>query len=158
MIGALTDHLWQSTLFVLAAALIAAALRKNGAHIRHAVWVAASVKFLLPFAVLMGVGGALPIFTPAPARGIAPAAATSDLTIAVDRIVQPMAMEINYFQISSVEYFVPISVRMPGSELARERPAGSSRAIIDMIGEIQDEYGRHDAELTRQTGVHAEMG
>lgn len=94
MIGALTDHLWQSTLFVLAAALIAAALRKNGAHIRHAVWVAASVKFLVPFAVLMSVGGALPIFTPAPARGIAAAAATSELTTAVDRIVQPFSSDL----------------------------------------------------------------
>jgi VWFA-related protein len=53
----------------------------------------------------------------------------------------PMALELNYFQISSVEYFVPISVRMPGSELARPRTDGSSRPRIDMIGEIKDEYG-----------------
>jgi VWFA-related protein len=53
----------------------------------------------------------------------------------------PMAMELNYFQISSAEYFVPISVRMPGSELARLRPAGDARAEIDVIGEIKDEYG-----------------
>ena len=53
----------------------------------------------------------------------------------------PMAMELNYFQISSAEYFVPISVRMPGSELARLRPAGDARAQIDLIGEIKDEFG-----------------
>ncbi len=53
----------------------------------------------------------------------------------------PMAMEINYFQISSAEYFVPVSVRMPGSELTRPRPSGSTKAEIDMIGEIKDEYG-----------------
>jgi len=53
----------------------------------------------------------------------------------------PIAMEINYFQVSSAEYFVPISVRMPGSELARPRPAGDTKAVIDMIGEIKDEYG-----------------
>jgi len=53
----------------------------------------------------------------------------------------PMALELNYFQISSVEYFVPISVRMPGSELARLRPDGASKLRIDMIGEIKDEYG-----------------
>ena len=29
----------------------------------------------------------------------------------------PMAVEVNYFQISGAEYFVPVSVRMPGSEL-----------------------------------------
>lgn len=53
----------------------------------------------------------------------------------------PMALEINYFQVSSAEYFVPISVRMPGSELARPRPAGDTKAVIDMIGEIKDDYG-----------------
>jgi VWFA-related protein len=53
----------------------------------------------------------------------------------------PMAMEVNHFQISSAEYFVPISVRMPGSELARPRPAGSTRVEIDMLGEIKDEHG-----------------
>src|SRR6185503_2593156 len=29
----------------------------------------------------------------------------------------------------------------PGSELTRPRPNGESRAVIDMIGEIKDEYG-----------------
>jgi VWFA-related protein len=53
----------------------------------------------------------------------------------------PMAAEINYFQISSAEYFVPVSVRMPGSELTRPRPRGDTRAEIDMIGEIKDTYG-----------------
>lgn len=53
----------------------------------------------------------------------------------------PMAMEVNYFQVSSAEYFVPISVRMPGSELTRPRPSGDTQAVIDMIGEIKDEYG-----------------
>ncbi len=36
----------------------------------------------------------------------------------------PMAMEVNYFQLNRAEYFVPVSVRMPGSELARARPNG----------------------------------
>lgn len=53
----------------------------------------------------------------------------------------PMAAEVNYFQISSAEYFVPVSVRMPGSELTRPRPKGDTHAEIDMIGEIKDEYG-----------------
>ena len=52
-----------------------------------------------------------------------------------------MAVEVNYFQVSSAEYFVPVSVRMPGSELTRPRPAGDTKAVIDMLGEIKDEYG-----------------
>jgi VWFA-related protein len=53
----------------------------------------------------------------------------------------PMAIEVNYFQISGAEYFVPVSVRMPGSELARPRPSGSTKADIDVLAEIKDEYG-----------------
>jgi hypothetical protein len=54
----------------------------------------------------------------------------------------PMAMELNYFQLNRAEYFVPVSVRMPGSELTRPRPGGSSSTTeIDMIGEVKDEYG-----------------
>lgn len=53
----------------------------------------------------------------------------------------PMAIEVNYFQLNRAEYFVPISVRMPGSELARPRPSGTTTAEIDMIGEIKDEFG-----------------
>lgn len=53
----------------------------------------------------------------------------------------PMAAAVNYFQINRSEYFVPISVRMPGSELAKARSAGASTVDIDMIGEIKDEHG-----------------
>jgi VWFA-related protein len=53
----------------------------------------------------------------------------------------PIAIEVNYFQVSSAEYFVPISVRMPGSELTRPRPSGDTRVVIDMIGEIKDDHG-----------------
>ncbi len=45
MIGEIGNHLWQSSLFVVAAALVAIALRKNRAHIRYWVWLAASLKF-----------------------------------------------------------------------------------------------------------------
>jgi VWFA-related protein len=53
----------------------------------------------------------------------------------------PMAMEVNYFQQNAAEYFVPVSVRMPGAELTRARAAGASRVSIDMIGELKDEFG-----------------
>lgn len=57
----------------------------------------------------------------------------------------PMAVEVNYFQISGAEYFVPVSVRMPASDLipslADLKKNSSSKVVIDMIGEIKDEYG-----------------
>ncbi len=52
-------HLWQSTLFAALAALAAFALRNNRAAVRHWVWLAASVKFLVPFSVLVAIGGQL---------------------------------------------------------------------------------------------------
>lgn len=54
---ALKNHLWQSTLFALVAALLALALRRNRARERSWLWMAASLKFLLPFALLAGIGG-----------------------------------------------------------------------------------------------------
>src|SRR5688572_642673 len=50
------NHLWQSTLFVAAVWLITLALRKNRAAVRHSLWVAASIKFLIPFALLVRIG------------------------------------------------------------------------------------------------------
>ena len=51
------NHLWQSTLFAAAAGLLTLALRRNHAGARHALWLAASAKFLVPFSVLVSLGG-----------------------------------------------------------------------------------------------------
>ncbi len=49
-------HLWQSTFFALAAGLLTAAFRGNRAQVRYWLWLSASLKFLLPFALLLEVG------------------------------------------------------------------------------------------------------
>src|SRR5260370_30061763 len=59
MIGELTNHLWQSTLFAVAAGLLTVAFRKNRAQVRHWLWFSASFKFLAPFALLMTLGSHL---------------------------------------------------------------------------------------------------
>jgi uncharacterized membrane protein len=46
----LANHVWQSTIVAGIAWLITIALRRNRASVRHAVWLAASLKFLVPFA------------------------------------------------------------------------------------------------------------
>jgi bla regulator protein BlaR1 len=53
---AMANHLWQSTLFVALAAILILAFKKNQARIRHSLWLAASLKFLIPFSILMGLG------------------------------------------------------------------------------------------------------
>jgi VWFA-related protein len=52
-----------------------------------------------------------------------------------------IAMEVNYFQVNSAEYFVPVAVKIPGSELALARRRGAARTVIDFIGEVKDDYG-----------------
>jgi VWFA-related protein len=52
-----------------------------------------------------------------------------------------IAMEIDYFQLNSAEYFVPIMVKIPGSELELARKGGAEHTLIDFIGEVKDDYG-----------------
>ena len=57
--SALTNHLWQSTLFILIVWLATLALRRNGARVRFWLWTASSVKFLLPLSWLVSLGEAI---------------------------------------------------------------------------------------------------
>src|ERR1700691_6391119 len=57
---AVANHLWQSTVFATAAWLMTRLLRKNRAQIRYGLWLTASVKFLIPFSLLIGLGSILP--------------------------------------------------------------------------------------------------
>lgn len=87
MIAGLTNHLWQTTLFAAAVALVAAALRQNRAAVRHSVWLAASVKFLLPFSLLMNLGSQL---APAPTQEMAPPAVPA-VSVAIDQLAEPFS-------------------------------------------------------------------
>jgi len=53
---AIGNHLWQSTLVAIAAAVLTLALRRHNARIRYFLWLAASAKFLVPFSLLIGLG------------------------------------------------------------------------------------------------------
>ncbi len=52
-----------------------------------------------------------------------------------------IALEVNYFQLNRAEYFVPVSLKIPGSELALARRRGAARTVIDFMGEVKDDYG-----------------
>jgi VWFA-related protein len=52
-----------------------------------------------------------------------------------------IAMEVNYFQLNRAEYFVPVSLKIPGSELVLAQKRGAQRTLLDFIGEVKDEYG-----------------
>jgi len=82
MIHALMNHLWQSTLFAVAAGLLTLILRKNGSYTRYWVWCAASYKFLIPFSLLTTAGNYLS-WRSAPATSVPPM---------LDQFVQPFSL------------------------------------------------------------------
>lgn len=66
MVAFLLTHLWQSTLIALAAGALAHACRRNAAAVRYWIWFAASLKFLVPLALLQQLGDSVGRSLPAP--------------------------------------------------------------------------------------------
>ena len=81
----LGDHLWQSTLFAAVAALLTLALRRNRAGVRYGIWLAASVKFLVPFAALVTIGSQFGW------RSSADIVVQPEMTLILDAISQPFS-------------------------------------------------------------------
>jgi bla regulator protein BlaR1 len=68
----IVNHLWQSSCFALLAGLLAFVLRQNSPKVRYWVWLSASLKFLMPFALLVSLGSVVPRPTPHPVSIAAP--------------------------------------------------------------------------------------
>jgi hypothetical protein len=49
-----------------------------------------------------------------------------------------IALETDYFRQASDRYYVPLSVKMPGSDLALAKQGNSESARLDFIGEVRD--------------------
>lgn len=84
MIGELTNHLWQSTVFAILAGLLTLAFRRNRAQVRYWLWFSASLKFLLPFSLLLTLGSYLGRSRPATSSLAVPA-----ITYTVVQIAEP---------------------------------------------------------------------
>jgi bla regulator protein blaR1 len=80
---ALGDHLWQSTLVVLVAGSLTLLLRKNHARARYWLWLAASLKFLVPFSWLVALGSGL--------AWRSTSTATPSVYVTVEQITQPFS-------------------------------------------------------------------
>jgi TonB family protein len=63
----IANHLWQSTLFAVGIALLSLLFRRDGAHVRYWLWWIASIKFLVPFSLLLAIGRALQLRATVPA-------------------------------------------------------------------------------------------
>jgi len=79
MTGELINHVWQSTIFAIVVGVITIAFRKNRARVRYWLWLSASLKFLLPFSLLMSLGSR---FEWTPASDVMLAIPPAALTIA----------------------------------------------------------------------------
>ncbi|HUO17915.1 MAG TPA: M56 family metallopeptidase, partial [Verrucomicrobiae bacterium] len=100
----LGNHLWQSTVVALVIGLLTLALRQNHARTRHALWMAASLKFLVPFSLLVSLGSFL-----APARHSS-GAATPAIYVAVEQVSQPFTTVATHVTSSSASTAVSPSL------------------------------------------------
>ncbi|HEV8413505.1 MAG TPA: M56 family metallopeptidase [Bryobacteraceae bacterium] len=80
--NSIADHLWQSTLFAGVVWLLTLVLRKNHARVRHALWLAASIKFLVPFSLFIALGSQFQWRT-------TPTVARSNVYVVMDQVSQP---------------------------------------------------------------------
>ena len=54
----------------------------------------------------------------------------------------PLAVEVDYFRLAKGKYFVPLTVRIPGSSLSFQGKGGKRTTGLDVVAEIQDAHGR----------------
>jgi len=85
MTAFVANHLWQSTVVAGIALAVTIVLRRDRAAVRHAVWLVASLKFLLPFAALTSLGTALDW------RPIAAVSSSLPYNAALDTMGQPFS-------------------------------------------------------------------
>jgi hypothetical protein len=54
-----------------------------------------------------------------------------------------IVMEMNYFRLNNAEYFIPLAVKIPGSELVLAQKEGAEKTVIDFLWEIKGRIRRH---------------
>jgi VWFA-related protein len=52
-----------------------------------------------------------------------------------------LALEVNYFRLARDRYFVPVSVKIPGTDIELARTGGAESTRLDFIGEVRDAKG-----------------
>ncbi len=111
----LANHIWQSTLCMVVLGALTLLFRRNSAVVRYRLWLIASVKFLVPFSLFVGLGGLLQWH---PVRPVTP----SEVPVVVRQISQP---------------FTPSPVAIPAPSIAKATPVAKpfpwSRFRIRMV-------------------------
>ena len=84
----IANHLWQSTLIVIVAGCLTLLLKNNRAHTRYCLWLAASVKFLIPFSLFVSVGSQF-------GWHVAVGPALSSVPVIIERVHEPFGSEVS---------------------------------------------------------------
>lgn len=58
-----------------------------------------------------------------------------------------LALEVDYFRMARDRYFVPVTVKIPGSELELAKHGGAESTKLDFIGEVKDSKGQTQANV-----------
>ena len=145
MIAELTNHIWQSTVFAILVGLITLAFHGNRAQVRYWLWLSASLKFLLPFSLLMTFGHRLEwapgthIIAPAPAVRLAVVQLTQPFPETLPQVPSTRAAHdwpaIAMFGLWACGFAALIVLRLRGWR--RIRAAVRSSRPIDILGTMQ---------------------
>ena len=54
----------------------------------------------------------------------------------------PLALEVDYFRVAKDRYFIPISVKLPGSAIGYSKKGANQTNELDFIGQVRDSNGR----------------
>jgi len=54
----------------------------------------------------------------------------------------PLALEVDYFRVAKDRYFIPISVKVPGSAIGFSKKGANETNQLDFIGQVRDSNGR----------------
>ena len=104
MLSGLADHLWQSTVLAILAGSLTLLLKTNHARTRYWLWLVASLKFLIPFSLLAGIGSHMEwLAVPRPLQPAIP--------IVLEQIVQPF--------MGTASHALAPAIANPPSTLAR---------------------------------------
>ncbi len=87
LLAPLANHLWQSTLFGGGVVILSFLMRSNRAAVRYRLWLAASLKFLVPFSLLTSLGHFIKL-------PVEPGTASDRVVSTVEAIHQPFSAAI----------------------------------------------------------------
>jgi hypothetical protein len=58
-----------------------------------------------------------------------------------------LAAEVNWFRLARDRYFIPLSVKIPGSEIALAKSKGNAKTELDFIGQLRDNRNQMQSQV-----------